>query len=76
VIYCHPRALGEGRSRLAIFVIVEGTMLKNKFETGREFDSATARHFTSWVRSYARLSHLRTDSLYSLSHVECSLTLS
>jgi hypothetical protein len=51
---------------VAIFAIVDGTMLKNEFETGREFDSAAARHFTSWVRSYARLSRLRTDSLYVL----------
>jgi hypothetical protein len=41
-------------------------MIKNEFETGREFDSAAARLFMSWVRSYARLSRLRTDSLYVL----------
>jgi hypothetical protein len=51
---------------VAIFAIVYGTMLKNEFESRREFDSAAARHFTSWVRSYARLSRLRTDSLYVL----------
>jgi hypothetical protein len=51
---------------VAIFAIVDGTMLKNEFETGREFDSVTVRHYTSWVRSYARRSHLRTDSLYVL----------
>jgi hypothetical protein len=49
-----------------MLAIVDGTMPKNEFETGREFDSAAARHFTSWVRSYARLSRLRTDSLYVL----------
>jgi hypothetical protein len=49
-----------------MLAIVDGTMPKNELETGREFDSAAARHFTSWVRSYARLSHLRTDSLYVL----------
>jgi hypothetical protein len=46
--------------------IMDETMLKDEFETGREFDSAGARHFTSWVQSYARLSRLRTDSLYVL----------
>jgi hypothetical protein len=66
MIYCHPRALGEGGSRLAIFAIMDGTMLKTEFETGREFDSVAARRFTSWVRSYARLSRLRTDLLYVL----------
>jgi hypothetical protein len=64
VIYCHPRALGEDGSWLAIFAIMEGTRLKNEFETGQDFDSVAARHFTSWVRSYARPSCLRTDSLY------------
>jgi hypothetical protein len=49
-----------------MLAIVDGTMLKDEFETGREFDSAAARHFTFWVRSYARLSHLRTDLLYVL----------
>jgi hypothetical protein len=49
-----------------MLAIVDATMLKDEFETRREFDSAVARHFTSWVRSYARLSHLRTDSLYVL----------
>jgi hypothetical protein len=49
-----------------MLAIMDGTMLKDEFETGREFDSAAARHFMSWVRSYARLSHLRTDSLYIL----------
>jgi hypothetical protein len=66
VIYCHPRALEESGSWWAIFAIVEGTMLKNEIETGREFDSAAARHFTSWVRSYAHLSRLRINSLYVL----------
>jgi hypothetical protein len=51
---------------VAIFAIVDGTMLKNEFKTGQEFDSAAARHFTSWVRSYACLSRLRIDSLYIL----------
>jgi hypothetical protein len=51
---------------VAIFAIMDGTMLKNEFETGREFDCAAARHFASWVRSYAYLSRLRTDSLYVL----------
>jgi hypothetical protein len=51
---------------VAIFAIVDRTVLKNEFETGWEFDSAAARHFTSWVRSYARISRLRTDSLYVL----------
>jgi hypothetical protein len=51
---------------VTIFAIVDGTMLKNKFKTGREFDSAAARHFTSWMRSYACLSRLMTDSLYIL----------
>jgi hypothetical protein len=32
---------------LAIFAIMDGTMLKTEFETGQEFDSAAARHFTS-----------------------------
>jgi hypothetical protein len=49
-----------------MLAIVDGTMLKDEFETGWEFDSVAARHFTSWVRSYARLSRLRTDSLYVL----------
>jgi hypothetical protein len=49
-----------------MLAIVDGIMPKIEFETGREFDSAAARHFTSWVRSYARLSHLRTDPLYVL----------
>jgi hypothetical protein len=49
-----------------MLAIVDGTMPKNEFETGQEFDSAAARHFTSWVQSYARLSRLRTDSLYVL----------
>jgi hypothetical protein len=49
-----------------MLAIVDGTMLKDKFETGREFDSAATRHFTSWVQNYARLSRLRTDSLYIL----------
>jgi hypothetical protein len=49
-----------------MMAIVDGTMLKNEFETGREFDSAAARHFMSLVRSCARLSRLRTDSLYIL----------
>jgi hypothetical protein len=30
-----------------MLAIVDGTMPKNEFETGREFDSAAARHFTS-----------------------------
>jgi hypothetical protein len=66
VIYCHPRVLRESGSWLAIFAIMERTMLKNEFEIGREFDSAAARHFTSWVRSYVCLSRLKTDSLYVL----------
>jgi hypothetical protein len=49
-----------------MMAIMDGTMPKNEFETEREFDSAAARHFTSWVWSYARLSRLRTDSLYVL----------
>jgi hypothetical protein len=49
-----------------MLAIVDGTILKDEFEIGREFDSAAARHFTSWVRSYARLSRLRTDPLYVL----------
>jgi hypothetical protein len=49
-----------------MLAIVDGTMPKNEFETEREFDSAAVRHFTSWVRSYACLSRLRTDSLYVL----------
>jgi hypothetical protein len=32
-----------------MLAIVDGTMLKDEFETGWEFDSAVARHFTSWV---------------------------
>jgi hypothetical protein len=47
-----------------MLAIVDGTMHKDEFETGQEFDSVAARHFTSWVQSYARLSRLRTDSLY------------
>jgi hypothetical protein len=39
-----------------MLAIVDGTMPKNEFEIGREFDSAAARHFTSWVWSYAHLS--------------------
>jgi hypothetical protein len=27
--------------------IVDGTMLENEIKTGREFDSAAARHYTS-----------------------------
>jgi hypothetical protein len=49
-----------------MMAIVDGTMPKNEFETEREFDSAATRHFTSWVRSYARLSRLRTDLMYVL----------
>jgi hypothetical protein len=37
-----------------MLAIVDGTMPKNEIETGREFDSAAARHFTSWVRSYVK----------------------
>jgi hypothetical protein len=51
---------------VAILAIVDGTIPKNEFETGREFDSAAVRHFTSWVRSYVRLSRLRTNSMYVL----------
>jgi hypothetical protein len=35
VISGHPRDLGSGL-RVAIFAIVDGTMLKNECETGRE----------------------------------------
>jgi hypothetical protein len=64
VISGHPRDIGMGREWL--LAIVDGTMSKNESETGWEFDSATARHFMCWVRSYACLSRLRTDSLYVL----------
>jgi hypothetical protein len=30
-----------------MLAIMDGTMLKDEFETGREFNSAAARHFTS-----------------------------
>jgi hypothetical protein len=66
VISDHPRDLGEMGSRVAMLAIVDGTMLKNEIKTEREFDAAATRHFTSWVRSYARLSRLRTDLIYVL----------
>jgi hypothetical protein len=34
-----------------MLAIVDETMLKDEFETGREFDSAAARHFTSWCEA-------------------------